>query len=83
VPAQLRQTLTTAGFKDIQIVQAGFLVRGETQDGGQVVALLNLDRATAGAGASGSSTSGSSSSGSNGASGSSGSSGSSSGTNYP
>jgi hypothetical protein len=63
---QLRQQLTQAGFRDVQIVDAAYLVQARTQDGNTVLMMINPPSAGGMQGASmgsGASTSGASGSG--------------------
>lgn len=40
-PQELRQELSQAGFKDVQILESAYLVRAKTQQGHEVVMMIN------------------------------------------
>jgi hypothetical protein len=61
---KLRQSLQNAGFKDIKIVDAAYVVHARTQDGNFVVMYIDPPTSVTGQGTTGSGSIGSSSSGS-------------------
>lgn len=65
---KLRQSLTQAGFQDVRIVDASYLVQAKTKDGDTVVMMINPPDMTGSASSSSSSSSSGRSSGSTGSS---------------